>query len=74
MYVCIKIEFLNFLNFEILHTSEFGFLFVIVRVVFFVLDDGGLDFGDCSRTVLAFFALGNGMNDVSSSWKMEDLL
>jgi hypothetical protein len=33
MYVCIKIEILNF---EILHTSEFGFLFVPVRVVFFV--------------------------------------
>jgi hypothetical protein len=35
--VCVKIEFLNFLNFESLHTSEFGFLFVVVRVVFFVL-------------------------------------
>jgi hypothetical protein len=33
MYVCVKIEILNF---EILHTSEFGFLFVPVHVVFFV--------------------------------------
>ena len=72
--MCVKIEFLNFLNFEILHTSEFGFLFVMVRVIFFVLDDGGLDFGDCSRTVLAFFALGDSVNDVSSSWKMDVLL
>jgi hypothetical protein len=38
--VCVKIEFLNFLNFEILHTSEFGFLFVVVRVVFFVCHHG----------------------------------
>jgi hypothetical protein len=30
-----------------------------------------MDFGDDYSTILAFFAPGNGMNDVSSSWKMD---
>jgi hypothetical protein len=44
---------------------------VFVAVSSFVLFVTMVNFGDCSRTVLAFFAPGNDVNDVSSSWKME---
>jgi hypothetical protein len=30
-----------------------------------------VDFGDCSRTVLAFFVTGNDVDEALSSWKME---
>jgi hypothetical protein len=33
-----------------------------------------VDFGDCSRTVLAFFAPENDAHEALSSWKMEVLL
>jgi hypothetical protein len=46
----------------------FGCLFV---ASLFCLDGEDVDFGDCCHTVRGFFAPGNGMNDVSSSWKME---
>jgi hypothetical protein len=35
------------------------------------LDNGGLDFGDCCHTILAFFVPGNDVDDVFSSWKMD---
>jgi hypothetical protein len=47
---------------------------VFVPSLFLVLDGEDVDFGDCCHTVRGFFAPGNGMNDVSSSWKMEVLL
>jgi hypothetical protein len=70
MYVCVKIELLNF---EILHTCELSLVFFCVSPRF-RLDDGSLDFGDGYSTVFALNAPGNDMNDVSSSWKMEVLL
>jgi hypothetical protein len=69
VHVRVKIEILNFLNFEILHTSEFVFLFVCLSsFLFFTMV---LNFGDNCSTVLAFFAPGDGVNDGSSSWKMD---
>jgi hypothetical protein len=49
-------------------------MFVCLSRRFFVLDGEDVDFGDCCHTVRGFFAPGNGMNDVSSSWIMEGLL
>jgi hypothetical protein len=46
-------------------------VFGLFVCVFFVLDDGGLDFGDCCSTVIAFFVTGNDVDDAFSSWKME---
>jgi hypothetical protein len=40
-------------------------------IAFFVLFITMVNFGDCSRTVLAFFAPGNDAHDVASSWKTE---
>jgi hypothetical protein len=40
----------------------------------FLFDDGGLDFGDCSRIILALFAPVNDVDEALSSWKMEVLL
>jgi uncharacterized membrane protein YdbT with pleckstrin-like domain len=62
--VCVKIEFLNF---EILHTSKFGFLFVVVRVIFFVwmMEAWTLE------TAATLFLPPLRINDVSSSWKMD---
>jgi hypothetical protein len=63
--VRVKIEILNFLNFEIFAYRSVCF-FVCLSVVFFVLDDGGLDFGDCSRTVLAFKPAVNDVDETLS--------
>jgi hypothetical protein len=61
---------LEFWNFEILHTSAFGFLFVAVSS-FFVFVGEDVDFGDNCSIIRASFAPENGVNDVSSSWKMD---
>ena len=68
--LCVCALKLNFLNFEILHTCEFVFLFVQVRVVYFVFVTM-VNFGDCGRIVLAFFSLGNDVDEALSSWKMD---
>jgi hypothetical protein len=61
-----KIEFLNFFDFEIWHTKVWFFVLFFVFVC-----HHGTEFGDNCSTILAFFAPGNEVNDVSSSWKME---
>ena len=66
MYVCVKIEFFKFLNFEILHSSEFGFLIVCLSSFLFVILVLVLNFGDDCSIILTFFAPGNGVSDVSS--------
>jgi hypothetical protein len=43
-------------------------------VIFFVLFVTMVNFGDCGRIVLAFFALGNDVDEALSSWKMGVLL
>jgi hypothetical protein len=70
MCVCVKIEILNF---EILHTSEFGFLFVVVRVVFF-LDGEDVNFGDCCCIILCFKPAENNVDETLSSLKVDVLL
>jgi hypothetical protein len=44
---------------------------VFVAVSSFVLDGKMVDFGDCSRTVLAFKPAVNDVDHALSSWKME---
>jgi hypothetical protein len=61
---------LIFLNFEIFAYQCIWF-FVCCHVIFLFLLVKMVDFGDCSHTILAFFVPENGMNDVSSSWKMD---
>jgi hypothetical protein len=41
-------------------------VFVCVFVASLFLDDGGLDFGDCSRTVLAFKPAVNDVDETLS--------
>jgi hypothetical protein len=51
-----------------------GVCVCVCRGVSFLLLDGKMvDFGDCSLTVLAYYAPGNGMDDVASL-KMDVLL
>jgi hypothetical protein len=38
---------------------------------FLLLDGKMVDFGDCSHTVLAFFAPGKSVNEALSSWKTD---
>jgi hypothetical protein len=47
------------------------FCLCVASSFFFALFITMVDFGDDCSIILAFFAPGNGVNDVSSSWKMD---
>jgi hypothetical protein len=55
----------------VLDAPYFGCLSVCLSRHFLLLDGKMVDFGDCSRTVLAFFVTGNDVDEALSSWKME---